>query len=862
MLINMISYNKIRSNILIREINKLKIFISYSHIDEECVINLKKHMAPLSNKESVIIWHDRKIIAGDTYQKTIDNNLNNADIIFLIISANFLCSNACLYEKEEAFRLEKDKGIRIIPIIYTNCNWLLDEQINPILALPQDGKPLDSFPNINDGYVHIVQEIQKVIIVEKDIKSIQLNNSLMQFLEDTDLLKKAHPKKDSILLDDIYIAPDLDKYESSEKLQGKVSANDLLNELYKHKKIIIVGEGQSGKTTICKKLFRSLFNNNYFPVYINGDQNYNYSGKIENKIRDTFKSQYQDFDFDKIKCRIIPILDNFYLANDKEKILLNLKDYSFQIIVVDELFSLNISDETLVQSFVQYNIRQCCPSQRNDLIKKWISLDGEKHLLENDKYKTIDNYTELIESTLGKILSIGIMPSYPFFILTVLSSYETMNKPLNETITSQGYCYQALIILYLKKLGLKSQEIDTYINFLSVIAYYFFRDKKNNITYDELLEYMIEYKKRFILNIMDNTLISNLQKANFFCKNCLGYYSFKYQYLYYFFVAKYLSDHVQESVTKIEEIAENLQNDENAYILIFLSHHSKDKMILESLIKNATNLFEGCSNVTLEKKELVFFDEKLDSLVKAALKPITSSPEKARKERLKRQDILEQTKNLKTDKEKVDENKLAQDLRRSIKTVEVMGRIVKNRSGSLEISDIKNIIKNAINIHLRIISYFINLIKVETQQNEMISQISKTLDKIVKDNNKKISENDLEKIAKTIFWNLNFRVIYGYLFKAIHSIGSSELKNIITEICDDENTPATFIIKQGILMWYDKNLQIDEIYKTINKKNFSPTAEYIIKFQIVHYCSFHTIDFKERQKLEGKFQLSSENLLK
>ncbi len=56
------------------------------------------------------------------------------------------------------------------------------------------------------------------------------------------------------------------------------------------------------------------------------------------------------------------------------------------------------------------------------------------------------------------------MPAYPFFILTVINAYETFLKPLNEEITSQGYCYQALIYIYLKKQKVKNDEIDTYLN--------------------------------------------------------------------------------------------------------------------------------------------------------------------------------------------------------------------------------------------------------------------------------------------------------------------------------------------------------------------------------------------------------------
>ncbi|MEH2146078.1 hypothetical protein [Nostoc sp.] len=38
-------------------------------------------------------WHDREISAGSEWANAIDDNLNVADIILLLVSANFLAKN-------------------------------------------------------------------------------------------------------------------------------------------------------------------------------------------------------------------------------------------------------------------------------------------------------------------------------------------------------------------------------------------------------------------------------------------------------------------------------------------------------------------------------------------------------------------------------------------------------------------------------------------------------------------------------------------------------------------------------------------------------------------------------------------------
>ena len=82
-----------------KEYKKLKLFISYSHVDEEKIKKFRKHITPLKDNGLISDWYDRKIVAGQNFRKEIDNNLEDADIICLFISANFLFSDECKQEK-------------------------------------------------------------------------------------------------------------------------------------------------------------------------------------------------------------------------------------------------------------------------------------------------------------------------------------------------------------------------------------------------------------------------------------------------------------------------------------------------------------------------------------------------------------------------------------------------------------------------------------------------------------------------------------------------------------------------------------------------------------------------------------------
>ena len=802
------------------------------------------------------------------HQKEIDNNLEEADIICLFISANFLSSDNCKKEKKKALELRKKKGISVIPIILSHCGWQDDEDISNLhlLALPSDGKPVSSFQDRNKAWHDVYIGLKTLIEKEIKIKQLKITEEFEEFLQDTEMLTKAHSQTNRVFLDDIFVYPELDKHDNLRKYEEKISFEELIKNLLNHPKIVIAGEDQSGKTTLCKMMFKELREKNFVPVYVSDKKN-QFSGKIENKILHSLHAQYKEIDINEIdKERIIPIIDDFHVAKNKEKHIKDLLSiYPRVMVIIDDIFSMNIKDEKLIGPFAYFRIRKLKPSLRYELIKKWISLTDKEikdNYTENNLYKDIDKTTELIDSTLGKTIGRGIMPAYPFFILSAIVTYETFAMPLDQEITSQGYCYQAFIYFYLRKQGVRNDEIDIYINFLTEIAFYFYREKKYELSPDDFSSFIKLYLKKYNLPIKQETLLKNLRGV--VLNDSFNNYSFRYPYLYYFFVAKYLAEHLEDDrVNKeIGKIVNNLHVNENAYIAVFIAHHSKNIKILEEIELNALCLFDKYKPATLTKAEVKFFDEQVDIIIKAALPPSNTTPEKERMERLKIQDKIEQSQEEVEQEEDINkEDFLGIELRRAIKTVEVVGHIIKNRAGSLERTKLEEIYKEAINVHLRILSSFFEVIKSEDEQKSIIDFIADSLEKIIEEKKRSPSREKMEKISRIIFWNLSFFVACGVIYKIVHSLGSDKLTEIVKKVCNEVNTPAAFLVKHGILMWYNKNLRINEIVERINEKEFSEIAKRVMKLMIVNYCSLHSINYKDRQRIENKLRIPAKKLL-
>lgn len=139
------------------------VFISYAHADEPVRAALRKHFAALEREGLVQAWDDRQIPAGADFADEIDAQLNQADVILLLVSAEFISSEYC-YGKELARAMERnadrnDRAI-VIPIIVRRCDWE-QTRFAPLQALPAGARPLAEWPTPDDYYTAVAKGLRQ-----------------------------------------------------------------------------------------------------------------------------------------------------------------------------------------------------------------------------------------------------------------------------------------------------------------------------------------------------------------------------------------------------------------------------------------------------------------------------------------------------------------------------------------------------------------------------------------------------------------------------------------------------------------------------------------------------------------------------
>jgi hypothetical protein len=69
----------------------LKVFYSYAHQDEKARDSLDQHLELLARRNLILRWHD--IVPGSEWDSAIQEALESADIILLLVSKSFMASS-------------------------------------------------------------------------------------------------------------------------------------------------------------------------------------------------------------------------------------------------------------------------------------------------------------------------------------------------------------------------------------------------------------------------------------------------------------------------------------------------------------------------------------------------------------------------------------------------------------------------------------------------------------------------------------------------------------------------------------------------------------------------------------------------
>ena len=699
-----------------------------------------------------------------------------------------------------------------------------------------------------------------------------------------------HPRKQKLTLEDIYIYPDLIKIgewgdeDTSEKFNKKlinkrISA-EILNTLSpSNNYILLLGDEETGKTALCKMLLKNYCKLTYVPIYIDGSSIKDSDiDKFQKLVKQSFSDQYSSDTLEQFnqleKNKKILIIDNYDNVRLNPKFLANLTNdicniYDNVIITGNELLQIEeiLSRKhtiTLFKNFKKYQIREFGHLLRDKLISKWNTLGTDKYTLDSELIRVNDASQKIVNSIIGK----NYVPSYPIFILTILQTTE-MGNPHDLKDSSYGYYYQFLITQALSKINMKNDEIDAYYNYIILLANSFYEKGIQEISRDEFIDFhkwfcYDEFKvsSSFVNFINFDILVNNLLKVSILEQNN-DTYKFKYRYVFYFSVAKYLSDNLssEDIKAKIRIMCKNLHVQENANIFMFIIHHSKDSFIINEILLNAKAIFSEVEPIEFEK-DITAFNNLLDEVPKLILED--KSVKEFREQQLAKKDECEDSNSTSDEidfnitskqndfgiaksevavaKENIAELDTFSRINIAFKMMQLIGQILKNYWGSLNAKTRMQLGEATYLTGLRALnSFFIAL----SENNEYIVD---TIQEFIKKEGVE-EDNEVEKIAKNILFRFSSELSYGFIKKISGVIGYEKLSETFKDILVDNNTVAVNIVDTSIKLDFYREFPYDEMRELLKRVDKNILPRVLLKSLVVNYLYMFETSYKDKARI-------------
>lgn len=822
-----------------------EVFISYSHKDERFREDLEDHLSMLKRNEVISVWHDRKIIPGNDWKGDIDDNLDRAEIVLLLVSPSFLASDYCYdVEVKKAIENREAGKCQIISIVIRPCDWF-SCPFAKYQSVPKDVKPISKWEDKDEAWLDAVNGIKKHIEefkpVEKNMMSVtdsgcpRISDFTEEWLKDTEIIL-SHRNVSKISLEDIFVVPDIECESSDKEESIKIKSAQTI--LCNEGQILIAGEEQQGKTSLLKYYYKELLKSKNIPLYVDAAKIK--KSDVKEAIFRPLEEQYIGFNVvdylaDESRVILIDNIDRIPLNSKYRSVFLENINNSFNRVVATchSSFSYVHSEISALDDYEVVELLGFGNKNREKLLRIWFSLGEEESISDAKLYEQCDE----AKARLNTIIKRNIVPPKPIYILMLLQIFEA-NTQLKTELTSYGHCYQQLIYKTFENANIRPSDFEKYLNVLSELAWWILCNERSPNEY-ELTDFFKEYCRTY-LPVSEKEVISKLVSHSVLHVNNFRT-GFKYPYIYYFFAGKKIAESYRDSTLvqgKVEGLLSLLHREDFANILIFITHHTKDSWVLSEIKTILASLFDEHHAATLEKTQLAFMEDFMRRIPNLVMEQ-----REIQKERDSHNERLDEMERGQKDEEEGEPADILANINRTFKGMEIAGQIIRNRHASLAKDAMTDLAKTGVFSGLRFLEYFISI--SDTAQNEIVKIIANHLSE-----QPDLTDEEVEKGAEAAYMHLTYGVINSVLRKIASSIGSKEASAIYRDI-DPNPTPALSLIRFSIDLQFTKNINMESVNSCASRLKGNPVCLRILKEMVVQHIYMFPVGYKEKQKLSS-----------
>lgn len=660
-----------------------------------------------------------------------------------------------------------------------------------------------------------------------------------------------HPTKEHIALSDIFVYPDLHDLSGVDlERPNTVSAELLAKQINKIGKALVRGDDQFGKTALLHTLYSSYFAAGYVPLLVSGRE---LLGEPEERLQrilhNAVEAQYGSdaparySQLEKgSKVLLVDDLDKTSHHPESLAKVLEYVDRHFEQAVVSVSERFDIAELSSARTaevgskFSQYRLLGFGYKLRSSLIRRWLAL-GDAYQPENLQAR-IHDAESIIDAVIGK----GLVPTTAFNVLVLLQSLEAGTKGSLANAGMAEY-YEFLIRRSLFQAKVRGEELDEVFNYLANLAWVYHSKSVKHLDESEIERFNSEFSE-YVYRTELASRLELLTRCRVLAKTGTSY-SFRYEYIRYFFAAKYIADNIEDKPELRDMVlhsCKHLYLRDNANIVLFLTHHSASKWIIREVAAVLAKLIADATPFDLHRDTLV-----LNKWVtqRARLLVDASNVEANRASQRQRADEASMLPEYEPEGEVASLDDLDQvaQLNLLFKTSEILGQILKNRYGSLDKSFKRELVRELFSGPLRGINKILSLVNREPEalMEDVSAKLRTRLPKLAKD--------DADKYAqRLIFYSLGL-FADGFLARQGEIIGSPKLKETIEQVATEAGHDTFQLVSIAAQLSYPGHVPMAAIEQMSKAVKANVFGYRLLQGIVARHMYMFSLPIDERQRL-------------
>lgn len=668
------------------------------------------------------------------------------------------------------------------------------------------------------------------------------------------------PPQCELKLRDLYVYPDLahERIDKTRESNETIFSHLLPRFLRDNPKLLVYGADDCGKTSLARILYEDLTDNGLLPVLLMGEQlkaiNKDsalvkvLSGAIVEQYETSSAEPYLQLDSSR-KAIIIDGFEKAKLTRQGQIALLSLVQQRFGTIVVFASDIFRFQDITATARGNPFNgyerctIREFGRFHRLKLIRAWLSIGRETSDESDGLSKRVLETDKTISTLMGK----NVLPHYPVTILTILQILES-KETANTANGAYGYMYEVLLKSALARINPK--DVDEKITYISGIGYYLFHAKQPVLTEEELRQVHDTYCARYDMVRDFSKVIADLLKAEVLVES-RGNFRFKYPYEYYYSTAKYFQDHHSSTRVELFSVADHIYGEANANVLIFYVYLTKDEELINHLVEGAKKIYAGFAPCDIEND--VEFINRLAKMKPPPLILEYGGASDHRDEHNRKQDAAEAEASalVQDDLDVVYNDQLHEIIKISIalKTLQVLGQVLRNFTGSLEGPLKFNITKECYALGLRTLAAVLSIPYKD------LEGIRQYLGGLIAERTGITDTDELAtKTDDAIVW-LGIAWSFGTVKRITYAVGHGDLTKTYKKILEESNNLSNQVIDVAIKLEHFPRIPERELGGLESRVKDNYFAYSLVRDLVADHLYLNEIEFPVMQKLGAKWNI-------